>query len=1010
MIRPLFAVLVMLGLAASASFAAPAASPMPSSAAVTKNCYAAVGPALRKSGGVLTMDVRETYLAWAEKTVVQELQAGHQPVSAKCLAEVRQHDGVRTAMYGAVFPPDPSVLQNYAHLREHLPAGIMSKYRSLAIALSVSRRIRGVETPAESKSIGRDYQAGFWVDETLRLPGSEPEKVYIRDLADFMMETHTTAAEVYQDASLQEKLRAYLGKRGVYIDAINEVQKSVVLGERLKNAMILLGQRPAARDPKPSAIDWIRHLTTINASTPSSTPDQGGKPMPWPLFPIDSAPWPLLMPLAHPVPISEADYIWEAFQGAHGPDRYHTYGPYRNDDELMPDSLLPSKWFWDAWPDRIIHGGECIPLSKGTVDFYSALGKPAMWAGQPGHANLISFQYVDGAWTSEIEQAFAGGPDVTCAQWYFDEDPGTQIRFRPDYNWATAEYHLGLSLAMNVGLKSYMDTRMASNIFRTMPLPVQQTLGVKLLRSTLEVNPFNPAIWYRLSEQTTDGGQAATLAEAALKGEPGLLSGHLSDEFQEKGGAGGANAQYWRTLGQFVTSYAVLAHAPAHREKDLSRAYRFLKTAPGVTVADLLGYAAKFSAVGFGGSSAEDLAYDRKLADQGDAFGLLRMGQRYRDGEGVPQDDEKAQACVASAAGQGDVAAEMLLGDLNPSVPVNQITVTASSVYASEQHLINGVGMQGAAHDNNGGAETMWHTQRVSSAQPPANGLAPAMAWVKFDFATPEPVSSVLIWNHNQEKLTDRGFRKTRIYGSSDGVTWNSLTSSEVIELPRANGSPYETPVIIPCEASHPLKSVIIAAEAVDGNYGGDCYGLSAVYFGLPRLPHVVPAKVIAVTASSVYSPLQAAVHLVDGAGMMGALHDNEQSAGTMWQTSGGGAPKSPQPGLAPSPAWAKFDFTRPQQVSSFLIWNHNQGTLTNRGFRKTRIYGSPDGVKWIPLTASSIIELPRASGAPMEEPSVIPNALSDKPLKSVIIAAETADGNYGGDCYGLSAVRFVTK
>ena len=28
--------------------------------------------------------------------------------------------------------------------------------------------------------------------------------------------------------------------------------------------------------------------------------------------------------------------------------------------------------------------------------------------------------------------------------------------------------------------------------------------------------------------------------------------------------------------------------------------------------------------------------------------------------------------------------------------------------------------------------------------------------------------------------------------------------------------------------------------------------------------------------------------------------------------------------------------------------------------------------------------------------------------LKSVIIAAETAGGNYGGDCYGLSAVRFV--
>ena len=143
-----------------------------------------------------------------------------------------------------------------------------------------------------------------------------------------------------------------------------------------------------------------------------------------------TAPWPLLMPLAHSVPLSEANYIWEAFQGEHGPDRYHTYGPYRGDADVIPDSLRPSKWFWDAWPDRIVHGGMCAPISKGTVDLYSALGKPAMWAGQPGHANLISFQHVGDAWTAEIEQAFAGGPNVTYAQWYFGGDCHEELRFR----------------------------------------------------------------------------------------------------------------------------------------------------------------------------------------------------------------------------------------------------------------------------------------------------------------------------------------------------------------------------------------------------------------------------------------------------------------------------------------------------------------------------------------------------------------------------------------------------
>ena len=103
----------------------------------------------------------------------------------------------------------------------------------------------------------------------------------------------------------------------------------------------------------------------------------------------------------------------------------------------------------------------CVPISKGTVDLYSCLNKPAMWAGQPGHANLITFQVNNKSWTAEIEQDFAGGPTVTCAQWYFDEDPGTQLHYRDLYYWPGAEYHLGLALAMNVGIKSYMDTRLA---------------------------------------------------------------------------------------------------------------------------------------------------------------------------------------------------------------------------------------------------------------------------------------------------------------------------------------------------------------------------------------------------------------------------------------------------------------------------------------------------------------------------------------------------------------------
>src|SRR5579884_2535769 len=1009
MIRRQLAHLLRLGLSL-VLLASPAVHSRSDSTTLSRECCATVAPVLQSTGGMLTPDVQNAYLEWAEKTVLQQLRQSSQTVPGSCLTEVRQDGMLREAVFGSVFPPDPSILQNYATLRAQLGENVLAKYRSLIVAISVARRIKGVENADQIQNVGRDYQPDFWTDESLQVPNSEPEKAFVRLLAAFMKQEQVSAADLYENAPLQAQLKAFLAQHAVPAGAIDGVKKSVSFGEQLKNAMVLLGQRPGVREPKPGAVAWIRHLIALNEATPLSTPTQDGKPMPWPLFPIDSAPWPLLMPLAHAVPLSEASYIWEAFQGEHGPDRYHTYGPYQGDDGVMSASLKPSRWFWDAWPDRIVHGGMCVPISKGTVDLYCALNKPAMWAGQPGHANLISFQYVDGAWTAEIEQAFAGGPDVTTAQWYFDEDPGTEIRFRDLYYWPFSEYHLGLAVGMNVGLKSYMDTRLAAILFRVLPSEQKRTLGVTLLRNTLERNPYNPELWYRLSEQTSDTAQAMTLAEAALKREPGLLSGDPGRALPEKDGAEAARAQYWQTLAPFVARYSLLAHAPPQKIEEMRRVHSFLKTVPGMTGDDIAAYDEKFAA----GAAADDLATDLNLANGGDPYGELRMAERYRDGQGVPQSDAKAQELFARSASQGDTAAAVLLASLNPAIPRDQITVTASSVYSGMQaaeHLVDGSGMVGDLHDNAGAAQTMWHTVEQPESKSPVNGLPLSPAWVRFDFAQPTKFDSIQIWNHNQDKLTDRGFRKTRIYGSPNGLLWIPLTFPRVIELPCAIGTSMTLPVTVPnIVAERALKSVIIAAEAQDGNYGGSCYGLSAVRFVVPRLTGVVPAKAITVTASSVYSGMQAAEHLVDGSGMVGDLHDNAGAAETMWHTVERPAAQPPANGLPASPAWVRFDFTQPQHIDTILIWNHNQQNLTDRGFRKVRIYASSDGVTWHPATFSQTIELPRASGSPMLEPTVVPTSLEGAPVKSILIAAEAVDGNWGGNVYGLSAVHFVTR
>ena len=1016
LVRRMHALVSVTCLVTALTTPVPAAASPTTTAALSASCCAKVGPALHASGGALTPEVRDAYLAWAEDTVRKELRQAHETVPDDCLAEVHGDPALRGAIFGSVSPPDASILQNYASVRRQMGDAFMVRYRPLAVAIAVAKRTKGVETADEVQAIGRDYQPGFWVDESLHAPNSDAERTCVRRIADFMGQSKVAALDLYQDPALQDRLKKYLSRQGVDRGLVGEVRKSVPFGERLKYALVLLNQRPAARDSKPSTVEWLHHLVQISEATPRSAPESNGKPMPWPLFPLGDAPWPLLMPLAHPVPLSEADFMWATFQGQNGPDRYHTYGPYRGDEDVMPDSLRPSRWFWDAWPDEIVHGGECVPISKSTVNLYSGLGKPAMWAGQPGHSNLISFQRVDGRWTAEIEQAFAGGPEVTSAQWYFDEDEDMMPRFRGLYNWAGAEYQMGLALGMNRGVASYLDTRIAANIYRALPDTAKRTVGLRLLQSALEANPFNPEIWYRFARQTPDPGQEAALIDAALNEASPVPTGAA-------GGAGGfpalrdpdtASRQYWQTVAQFVAREGALNRTPPTTGRDMRRVYGSLKNTPGIAAADLAAYVDKFAEMGFGHDDAAGLTEDHNLAGEGESYGELRMGQRYRDGDGVVPSEAKAEGFLVRSTLHGDTAAAVLLVALNPPVPPDRIQVTASSVYSPlqvAQHLIDGSGMTSVFHDNAKAAETMWQTEERPSLSPPAPGLPPSPAWVRFDFTRPTAFDSLLLWNDNQPTLTERGFRRLRLYGTTDGSAWTPLTAADVIELPQASGQPNALPFAVQnAVVGRPLKSVILMAEPVGGNYGSACYGLSAVRFLVQRVPAAVPAAAITVTASSTYSPLQVAQHLIDGSGMQGRLHDNTASAETMWQTSDPPAARLFVPGLPASPAWVRFDFARPEKLAQILVWNDNQATLTDRGFRRTQIFVSSDHTHWRLLPASTTLELPRASGLPDSEPTSIETGLPETPITSVIIAAATKDGNWGSSCYGLSAVRFVVS
>ena len=175
-----------------------------------------------------------------------------------------------------------------------------------------------------------------------------------------------------------------------------------------------------------------------------------------------------------------------------------------------------------------------------------------------------------------------------------------------------------------------------------------------------------------------------------------------------------------------------------------------------------------------------------------------------------------------------------------------------------------------------------------------------------------------------------------------------------------------------------------------------------AMPVGAVLVDEVLPADGITITASSTFSPLQDARHVIDGSGLAEGGHDCDGGARTMWHSAEHPVATVPAGGLAPAPAWIRIDLPAAATPRGVRIWNHNQAGLTDRGFRRARVCMSADGANW----QVRAIEIPRAAGSDAE-PSSLEVQLDGRPVRSLILAADT---NYGGTCFGVSEVQLLTR
>lgn len=529
---------------------------------------------LKQGKGSFTPEVRSAYLDWAQQTVLKQLSEAKQDIPADCLAEIQDDSTLRDAIFGAVDPPDPGILQNYARLRGQLGPAFMAKYKSLVVGAAVAMRSGDIqmEAPLDPKALNQMSAASFKSAEQIA------KETLVATIARYMQQTRVSALDLYQKPEEQQKFSAFLQGESISASLVAQIGHNEQFRESLKDAMVVAGQRPPHREPLPDTATWLRYLASNFESTPRLP---NGQPVEWPLFSLDEAPWPLLLFFYQPYPLGEARYIMEKYQGQHGPERIHYYGPYREGEDELFRELIPSVWHWNAWPDILNHGGNCVVMAPLGIEAYISLGQPAVIASQPRHSNLMVIRKEGNEWVTTIEEMYSGGPDVTASEWLFNSSSATKWRGN-----APSEYMLGLSQGMNINLSSYISTRIMVHLFHHLPDLEKPTLGNTLLNQAIETNPFNPEPFHLQANQTQSAIQGTKLVKLLLEKaqstedstDPKLPT--VVDSIHT----------YWNVLKIRLIQEAILNHHTPQDNNDAQEVYASIKDAPGISAAQIMPY------------------------------------------------------------------------------------------------------------------------------------------------------------------------------------------------------------------------------------------------------------------------------------------------------------------------------------------------------------------------------------------------------------------------------------
>ncbi len=384
-----------------------------------------------------------------------------QLVSPECWRWIKKHPQIRQGLFGASYPVRASVLKDVDRFRQAL-AEKADTYANLILACAYY-------TPHNSKE-GYDGPS---------LTGD------VDKICAYMQDKNLTLVEIVSSES------TLLPQLSI---SINKKAKEELWAQVAFKTNTYPGPKSSSRLEFMTYL--IKHYEQTISINPKSEELSLKKPdnYRWPLFPLDTACWPVLIPLGASAPINECDYIWDRFANGEGISRYAKYGRQYNKPDVK---YKKSVWHPKSAPRILEDGGVCGRLSSMARRTNLALGIPSMHMGQPKHSAYAAFKYTkEDGYTINKGHSIASDNN-SRAVWPLRDAQGW--RTVQDNNKCHIEYHQGLVAALNSSLKSCIQSRICVNLTQAIE-DLSTEKKIRFLENSLIQDPYNTEACYRLAE------------------------------------------------------------------------------------------------------------------------------------------------------------------------------------------------------------------------------------------------------------------------------------------------------------------------------------------------------------------------------------------------------------------------------------------------------------------------------------------------------------------------------